>query len=155
MYPLAKLQKIVASKQEEGNQIVFTNGCFDLLHVGHTRYLKEARNYGDLLIVGLNSDASVKALKGQKRPLIPDEERAEMLANLEMVDYITIFPEQTANNVIATLKPDIYAKGGDYQIEELPEAEVVSSYGGQIELVPEVKGASTTEIINKILERYT
>ncbi|GAB6138146.1 D-glycero-beta-D-manno-heptose 1-phosphate adenylyltransferase [Halanaerobaculum tunisiense] len=155
VYSLDQLQEIIAQQQQSGQQIVFTNGCFDLLHVGHTRYLAEAKSYGDLLVVGLNSDSSVQTLKGAKRPLIPEQERAEMLANLEMVDYITIFAETTANQVISTLQPDIYAKGGDYQVEDLPEAEAVNSYQGQIKLVPEIKGASTTEIINKISQRYS
>ncbi|MGM0368953.1 MAG: D-glycero-beta-D-manno-heptose 1-phosphate adenylyltransferase [Bacillota bacterium] len=137
-----------------GQQVVFTNGCFDLLHIGHTRYLEQAKSKGDLLVVGLNSDSSVKNLKGDKRPLIPQDERAEMLSNLEMVDYVTIFSDQTAKNVISQLKPDIYVKGGDYSIDDLPEAEIVQQYGGQIELVSEIKGASTTNIVNKILQTY-
>ena len=154
IYKIEALADILAQEKQAGNEIVFTNGCFDLLHIGHTRYLAQARAKGDRLVVGLNSDVSVKKLKGDKRPLIPQNERAEMLANLEMVDYVTIFADKTAKNVIAKLKPDIYVKGGDYSIENLPEAEVVQQYGGEIELVSEIKGASTTNIVNKILETY-
>ena len=154
VYEIEKLAEILAEEKTAGNQIVFTNGCFDLLHIGHTRYLAQAKAKGDILVVGLNSDSSVKKLKGDKRPLIPQDERAEMLSNLEMVDYVTIFADETAKNVIAELEPDIYVKGGDYSINNLPEAEVVQQYGGAIELVSEIKGASTTNIVNKILETY-
>jgi D-beta-D-heptose 7-phosphate kinase/D-beta-D-heptose 1-phosphate adenosyltransferase len=152
IYPREELAQLL--KKTVGEQVVFTNGCFDLLHIGHTRYLEQAKSKGDLLVVGLNSDSSVKSLKGDKRPLIPQDERAEMLSNLEMVDYVTIFSDQTAKNVISELKPDIYVKGGDYSIDDLPEAEIVQHYGGQIELVSEIKGASTTNIVNKILQTY-
>ena len=154
VYAREKLADILAAEKKAGNQIVFTNGCFDLLHIGHTRYLAQAKAKGDRLVVGLNSDSSVKKLKGDKRPLIPQDERAEMLSNLEMVDYVTIFADKTAKNVIAELQPDIYVKGGDYSIDNLPEAEVVQQYGGKIELVSEIKGASTTNIVNKILKTY-
>ncbi|AGB42164.1 D-heptose-1-phosphate adenylyltransferase [Halobacteroides halobius DSM 5150] len=154
IYSLAELKEILATEKEAGAKVVFTNGCFDLLHVGHTRYLAEAKTNGDLLVVGLNSDTSVQALKGEKRPLISEQERAELLANLEVVDYITIFAEKTASKVIAKLQPNVYVKGGDYKIEELPEARVVNEYGGQIKLVSEIKGASTTKIVNKILKTY-
>ena len=154
IYAREKLSEVLAAEKNKGNQIVFTNGCFDLLHIGHTRYLAQARAKGDKLVVGLNSDSSVKKLKGDKRPLIPQDERAEMISNLEMVDYVTIFSAKTARDLIAQLKPDIYVKGGDYKIEELPEAQVVQEYGGKIELVSEIKGASTTNIVEKILKIY-
>ena len=154
IYPIEDLAEILKKEKAAGKKVVFTNGCFDLLHIGHTRYLAQAKAKGDLLVVGLNSDSSVKMLKGAKRPLIPQDERAEMLSNLEMVDYVTIFTDQTANNVIAALKPDIYVKGGDYSVDDLPEAEIVQNYGGKIELVSEIRGASTTSIVNKILETY-
>jgi len=153
IYQRENLAQLLEEKISD-QQVVFTNGCFDLLHIGHTRYLEQAKSKGDLLVVGLNSDSSVKSLKGDKRPLIPQDERAEMLSNLEMVDYVTIFSDQTAKNVISDLKPDIYVKGGDYSIDDLPEAEIVQQYGGQIELVSEIKGASTTNIVNKILQTY-
>ncbi|WP_035571210.1 D-glycero-beta-D-manno-heptose 1-phosphate adenylyltransferase [Halonatronum saccharophilum] len=154
IYKIDCLKSILDKKRAEGAKIVFTNGCFDLLHVGHIRYLKESKAKGDILVVGLNSDSSVKDLKGEKRPLLPEEERAELLLSLEMVDYVTIFSERTAKAVIKTLKPDIYVKGGDYKVDDLPESEVVKDYGGKIELLLEVKGASTTNIIEKILKTY-
>jgi len=149
---LRELKEILQSKVDK--EIVFTNGCFDILHVGHVRYLQAAKVKGDLLVVGLNSDSSVKELKGEKRPIVPEKERAEMLAALEVIDYVVIFDELTAKGVIGKLQPDIYVKGGDYQVEELPEAEVVYKYGGKIELVKEVKGASTTNIVKEISKRY-
>jgi len=149
---LRELKEILQSKVDK--EIVFTNGCFDILHVGHVRYLQAAKVKGDLLVVGLNSDSSVKKLKGKKRPIVPEKERAEMLAALEVIDYVVIFDELTAKGVIGKLQPDIYVKGGDYQVEELPEAEVVYKYGGKIELVKEVKGASTTNIVKEISKRY-
>ncbi len=154
IYSLEELEYILKEKKERGMKTVFTNGCFDILHVGHTRYLAQAKEKGDILVVGLNSDESIKSLKGEKRPLICEEERAEMLSNLEMVDYITIFSQTTANSIISFLKPDIYVKGGDYKIEELPEAKEVKKYNGRVELVSEIKGASTTEIVQDILARY-
>lgn len=151
---IEKLQEILSKRQEEGLKIVFTNGCFDILHVGHARYLAAARGKGDLLVVGLNSDDSVRKLKGSKRPFVAEEERAEVLSYLEMVDYIVIFDEITAGNVISTLKPHIYVKGGDYHIENLPEVKFVKEYGGTIEFIPVIEGASTTNIVERILERY-
>ena len=153
VYPRSKLKTELNRQPDQ--QVVFTNGCFDLLHIGHVRYLRAAREYGDLLVVGVNSDSSVRELKGKKRPLISAAERAELLANLEMVDYVTIFSELTAEKTITCLQPDVYVKGGDYTVEELPEAEAVQDYGGRIELVPEIKGTSTTKIIDKIKKRYT
>ncbi|MBM7623009.1 D-glycero-beta-D-manno-heptose 1-phosphate adenylyltransferase [Sporohalobacter salinus] len=149
---LSDLKEILHDKEDE--EIVFTNGCFDILHVGHVRYLQEAKAKGDLLVVGINSDESVRQLKGKKRPIVPEMERAEMLAALEMIDYVIIFTELTAKNIISELKPDIYVKGGDYKVNELPEAEVVAEYEGRIELVKEVRGASTTNIVAEISKRY-
>ncbi|SJZ45069.1 D-glycero-beta-D-manno-heptose 1-phosphate adenylyltransferase [Selenihalanaerobacter shriftii] len=151
---LTNLKSTLKNKINSEAEIVFTNGCFDILHVGHVRYLQAAKAKGDILIVGVNSDLSVKQLKGEKRPVVPESERAEMLAALEMIDYVVIFDELTAKNTIEELQPDIYVKGGDYKIEELPEAEVVHEYGGKIKLVKEVKGASTTNIVKEILKRY-
>ena len=144
LYQKEALKEKLSVKQQAGEKVVFTNGCFDILHVGHLRYLAEARAKGDLLVVGLNSDSSVRKLKGEKRPIVPESERAEMLANLEVVDYVVIFNETTAKSLIATLKPDTYVKGGDYKIEQLPEAEVVK----------ETKGASTTNLVKKIIKIY-
>ena len=129
---------------------VFTNGCFDLLHVGHLRYLLAARALGDRLVLGLNDDASVRRLKGPSRPLVDEAERAELLAGLECVDFVTLFPEATADALLASLKPQIYAKGGDYTPETLPEAPTVRAYGGRIEIITFVPGRSTTGLVERI-----
>jgi len=132
------------------NKIVFTNGCFDIIHAGHVRYLTAAKNFGDVLIVGLNSDSSVRQLKGASRPINNQADRAEVLLALKPVDYVIIFDELTAENLIAQVKPDIYVKGGDYTLETLPEAKIVQSYGGRVEFVNLVAGKSTSNIIKKI-----
>ncbi|GAC1364040.1 MAG: adenylyltransferase/cytidyltransferase family protein [Ktedonobacteraceae bacterium] len=148
----------VQRRQQAGECGVFTNGCFDLLHLGHVRYLQEARALGDFLILGLNSDESTRALKGPTRPLVAEAERAEILAALACIDYVTIFPETTASQLVETLKPAIYVKGGDYagaqdnqpDTKRLPEAQVVQAYGGSIRLIPYLPHHSTTELIAKI-----
>ena len=132
------------------NKIVFTNGCFDIIHAGHVRYLTAAKNFGDVLIVGLNSDNSVRKLKGASRPVNNQADRAEVLLALKPVDYVIIFDELTAENLIAQVKPDIYVKGGDYTLDTLPEAKIVQSYGGRVEFVKLVAGKSTSNIIKKI-----
>ena len=137
-------------KDLRDKKIVFTNGCFDILHVGHVRYLKAAKALGDVLIVGLNMDASVKKLKGNDRPINTETDRAEVLLALEAVDHVVLFGEQTAESLIAEVKPNIYVKGGDYTLETLPEAKIVQSYGGRVEFIPMVAGRSTTNVINKI-----
>lgn len=142
--------EIAAELKRQNKTVVFTNGCFDILHVGHVRYLQAARALGDCLIVGLNSDLSVRCLKGPERPINHEDDRAEVLSGLAAVDYITIFNEQTAENLVEEVKPDIYAKGGDYSVEQLPEAKIVTRYGGKIILIPEVPGRSTTNLIRKI-----
>lgn len=136
--------------RRQGKKIVFTNGCFDILHAGHVRYLTAAKSLGDVLIVGLNTDESVRALKGESRPVNNQKDRAEVLLGLKAVDYVTFFGERTAENLIAEVKPDIYAKGGDYTLETLPEAKIVQSYGGKVEFIQLVEGKSTTNIINAI-----
>lgn len=133
-----------------GGTTVFTNGCFDLLHVGHLRYLQGARALGDRLVVGVNSDASVRGLKGQDRPLVAELERAEMLAGLGCVDFVTVFDEPTADALLQTLTPEVYAKGGDYAPDTLPEAPTVRAYGGRIELVPFVPGRSTSNLVARM-----
>ena len=156
--------------RDQAMKIVFTNGIFDLLHIGHLQYLEAARQRGDLLIVGLNSDSSARRLKGPKRPLIPQAERAALLLGLRPVDYVTIFDDLTAEWLVAALQPDLYVKGGDYSLSEsaspsgasdgsqptkaLPEARIVQSYGGQVELITYLPGHSTTELIERIVERY-
>lgn len=154
IFVIEELKKIIREKQAEGLEIVFTNGCFDILHVGHARYLTEASEKGDILVVGLNSDSSVHRLKGNKRPLVSEKERAELLSHLEMVDYIVIFEELTAEKTISILKPNIYVKGGDYQAEELPETNIVEENGGRVELVSLAEGVSTTNIVSRVLENY-
>ena len=144
-------KNIDALRTELSNKkIVFTNGCFDIIHVGHVRYLTAAKSLGDVLIVGLNTDESVKKLKGASRPINNQDDRAEVLLGLKAVDHVIFFGEQTAENLIAEVKPDIYVKGGDYTIETLPEAKIVQSYGGRVELVNLVAGKSTTNIIEKM-----
>jgi len=144
-----------AKLQIEGKTVVFTNGHFDLLHVGHVDYLQRAKELGDVLIVGLNSDASTRALKGEKRPLIPQDERARMLVALACVDYVVIFEETTANSLVEALKPDLYVKGGDWgEGRTPPEAEVVTSYSGQVRILPYLPERSTTGLIEAIVERF-
>ncbi|MDR7866244.1 MAG: D-glycero-beta-D-manno-heptose 1-phosphate adenylyltransferase [Sporomusaceae bacterium] len=145
-------KNIAASLKASGRAVVFTNGCFDILHAGHVRYLAAAKALGDRLIVGLNSDRSVKSFKGADRPINCQDDRAEVLAALAAVDYVVIFDDRTAEDLVAEIKPDIYVKGGDYRLEDLPEARIVSSYGGRTVLVPEVPGRSSSNIIGKIKE---
>jgi rfaE bifunctional protein nucleotidyltransferase chain/domain len=138
----------------EGKIVVLTNGHFDILHVGHVDCLQRAKALGDVLIVGLNSDASTRLLKGQKRPIVPQEERAQLLAALQCVDYVIIFEQRTAERLLAALRPEVYVKGGDWAIEDLPEAEVVAECGVRVEILPQMPGRSTTDIIETILDRY-
>ncbi|HLI08695.1 MAG TPA: adenylyltransferase/cytidyltransferase family protein [Ktedonobacteraceae bacterium] len=155
-----QLAEVVRKRQQRGERGVFTNGCFDLLHLGHVRYLQEARALGDFLILGLNGDSGVRRLKGPGRPLVPQQERAEILAALEAIDYVTIFDEPTAEPLVAYLQPSIYVKGGDYASKggatvepdtgRLPEAKVVREYGGTVRLIPYLPGHSTTELIAAI-----
>jgi D-beta-D-heptose 7-phosphate kinase/D-beta-D-heptose 1-phosphate adenosyltransferase len=148
----------VRRRQRDGERGVFTNGCFDLLHLGHVRYLQEARALGDFLILGLNSDSGVRLLKGPGRPLVLQEERAEILAALTCIDYVTIFDEPTAGSLVSYVQPAIYVKGGDYANAQngmpdpnrLPEAKVVQEYGGIVRLIPYLPGHSTTELIAAI-----
>ena len=140
--------------RKEGKKIVFTNGCFDILHVGHTRYLREAKRAGDILILALNSDESVRTLKGDKRPLVPEAERADVVASLESVDFVTIFHELTPLALIEFIKPDILIKGGDWEEENVVGRESLKRWGGRVVIIPEIKGSSTTNIIEKILNVY-
>ncbi|HIJ88170.1 MAG TPA: D-glycero-beta-D-manno-heptose-7-phosphate kinase [Desulfuromonadales bacterium] len=152
---LDALAPLIETEKSRGKRIVFTNGCFDLLHAGHVKYLQKARSLGDLLVLGLNSDASVRRLKGPKRPLIDEEERSHLLAALDCIDYVTIFEEDTPLELIAALKPFILAKGGDYALEGVVGRDIVEAYGGRVELITFVDGKSTTNIIEKILELYS
>lgn len=151
---LEELKRIVNKLKKEGKKVVFTNGCFDILHLGHVKYLEEAKKLGDILIVGVNSDKSVRILKGEERPIMPEEERAEILAALECVDYVVIFYETNPENLIAQLKPDIHIKGGDYAMDEIPESKLVESLGGKTVILKEIEGKSTSNIIQKILRLY-
>ena len=140
----------VAARREAGARLVFTNGCFELLHRGHVRYLAAAAELGDLLVVGLNSDRSVRELKGSGRPLVAAEERAEVLAALGAVDFVTIFDQPTAVQLVQALRPEVYVKGGDYAGRPPPEAEVARAVGGDFQLIPFVPGSSTSELARRI-----
>ena len=148
------LQKIIESLKTAGKKIVFTNGCFDLLHVGHIRYLEEAKALGDILIVGVNSDRSVRQLKGLDRPILPQEERAEILSGLGSVDFVTVFDEPTPLNLIAFLQPQVLVKGGDWGKETIVGKDVVEKSGGEVVSLPFVEGSSTSNLIKTILTRY-
>lgn len=145
-----ELSKIANELRGSGKRIVTTNGCFDLLHIGHIRILKAARNLGDILIIGLNSDNSVKRLKGPKRPITRADERAEILASLECVDYVSIFDEDTPVEFLKAVKPDIHVKGSDHKPDNLAETPVVESFGGQVKILPLVRDKSTTAIVSQI-----
>ena len=149
LIPNERIEAFAAALRDAGVRVVFTNGCFDILHAGHVRYLAAARALGDVLILGLNSDASVRRLKGEMRPVNTAEDRAEVVGALKSVDYVVIFGEDTAENLIAKVRPAVYAKGGDYTRETLPEARIVESYGGEVAFIPLVAGKSTTGIIER------
>jgi rfaE bifunctional protein nucleotidyltransferase chain/domain len=160
IYSLSELLDAIAQAPNQWRPLVFTNGCFDLLHAGHVRYLQVAKSLGRSLVVGLNSDQSVKTIKPNKpgfppRPLVPETQRAEVLATLKPVDGVVIFQETTATRLIQALQPDIYVKGGDYSQSTLPEAPVVQAYGGRIELVKVEVHTSTTALIERILHART
>ncbi|NLN40323.1 MAG: D-glycero-beta-D-manno-heptose 1-phosphate adenylyltransferase [Smithella sp.] len=148
------LKEKIDSLRQKGKKIAFTNGCFDILHVGHIRYLKEARKTADILVLALNSDSSVRAIKGDKRPLVTELERAEVLAALECIDFITIFPEPTPLELINCLKPDVLVKGGDWPLEQIVGRNEIKQWGGHVELIAEVEGKSTTDIVQKIISAH-
>jgi rfaE bifunctional protein nucleotidyltransferase chain/domain len=143
------LVRLIAEAKANGASIVLANGCFDVLHAGHVRYLQGARALGDLLVVGINSDAQVARLKGSGRPVQPERERAEIVASLEAVSLVTIFPEPTVTELLLALKPDIHAKGTDYTEETVPERDVVRSFGGKVRIVGDPKDHSTSELIRR------
>ena len=149
LIPNERIAAFAAALREGEARVVFTNGCFDILHAGHVRYLAAARALGDVLILGLNSDASVRRLKGETRPVNSEADRAEVVGALKSVDYVVIFGEDTAEDLIAKVQPAVYAKGGDYTLETLPEARIVESYGGEVAFIPLVEGKSTTGIIER------
>ena len=145
-----EINALIKKLRSENKTIVFTNGCFDILHAGHVRYLKESKSKGDVLIVGLNSDSSIKKIKGESRPINNEQDRTEVLSALENVNYIIVFNETTPVKLLDKIKPDIYTKGADYTIETLPEAETVIKNGGRVEFIKHVEGKSNTKIIDKI-----
>ena len=147
---ITQLKKIVKDLKSKGKKIVFTNGCFDILHYGHVKYLEKARRYGDILLVAINTDKSVKAIKGRGRPIVPGSDRAKMVAALEPVNYITTFNELTPLKIIQVLKPDALVKGGDWRREDIIGKNFVESYGGEVVRIPYIKGYSTSSIIKKI-----
>lgn len=140
----------VAVERRRGARIVLANGCFDLLHVGHIRYLEAAKSLGDVLIVGVNSDEQVRALKGANRPVQTERERAEIIAALRAVDYVTIFSERTVENLIRAIRPDFHAKGTDYTADSVPERETVRECGGEVIIVGDAKNHSTTELLAQV-----
>ncbi len=142
--------RVVRQAQAAGQRVVFTNGCFDLLHRGHTRYLEQARALGDLLVVAVNSDASVRQLKGVGRPIVPDAERAEVLAALASVDLVLIFDDLDPGRVIRSVQPDVLVKGGDWPVNQIVGSDFVRSLGGRVRSLPYVHGASTSELIRRV-----
>ena len=151
---LEELKKLVSLAKSTGKTVVFTNGCFDLIHGGHIEFLQKAKSLGDLLVIGLNSDRSVRSLKGDGRPIKSETERANILSALKYVDYITIFDEETPEHLIGEIRPDILVKGDDYNIDEVVGREIVEGYGARVELIPIVKGLSTTNTVDQILEKH-
>ena len=151
---LPELVSIADKLKQEGKRIVFTNGCFDIIHLGHVTYLKKAREYGDILIVGLNSDESVKGIKGDKRPVVPQGERAEVLSSIRYVDFVVIFTEPDPYKTIEAIKPDVLVKGGDWAIENIIGRDIVESRGGIVCNIPYIEGSSSTNIIEEILKRF-
>ncbi|MEP6568809.1 MAG: adenylyltransferase/cytidyltransferase family protein [Acidobacteriota bacterium] len=140
----------IATEKAKGSRIILANGCFDILHAGHVRYLEGARALGDVLVVGINSDSQVAILKGAGRPILPERERAELVASLQAVNLVTIFAEPTVTELLLAIKPDVHAKGTDYTEDSVPERDVVRSYGGQVAIVGDPKDHSTSEILRKV-----
>ena len=145
-----EIKAIVNQARKNGKRVAFTNGCFDLLHRGHVHVLRQAKACGDLLIVGINSDESVKQIKGPARPVLPEWDRCELLSAMEMVDFVTLFNEPNPHDLISAVRPDVLVKGGDWNAEKIIGADVVEETGGRVVVVPYIKGFSTTEIIERI-----
>jgi len=148
------LTRIIKNLKAKGKRIIFTNGCFDLLHVGHVRYLEEAKALGDVLVIGVNSDSSVRKIKGPERPILPVEERIEILSGLECVDYVAVFNEPDPLELITSLLPNVLVKGGDWTKEQIVGGEVVERSGGEVVIIPFIQGVSTSNLIEIILKRY-
>jgi D-beta-D-heptose 7-phosphate kinase/D-beta-D-heptose 1-phosphate adenosyltransferase len=151
---LAALKKIIAGLKRSGKRIVFTNGCFDLMHFGHAKYLEDAKRKGDILVVAVNSDSSVRKMKGRNRPVIAEKNRLRMMAALESVDFVLIFSEETPLRVIKALKPDILVKGADWDKNNIVGSDFVASYGGRVSTIKLVQGLSTTILIHKIADKF-
>jgi D-beta-D-heptose 7-phosphate kinase/D-beta-D-heptose 1-phosphate adenosyltransferase len=148
------MKSIIARLKARGKKVVFTNGCFDILHVGHIRYLKKAKKQGDILVIGLNTDRSVKQIKGEERPIVPEKERAEVLSALEFVDYVVLFDEPDPFLLIESLKPNVLVKGADWPKNKIIGREIMEKTGGRVVRVPLVRGASSTGVIEKIIKVY-
>ena len=146
----SELDDLLKEIRSQGKTIVTTNGCFDILHVGHVRYLEKTKSFGDVLIVALNSDKSVKRIKGENRPINNENDRAEVLSALRCVDYVVLFDEDSPLDLLLRIKPDVHTKGADYTVETLPEAKAIMEAGGRIEFISFVEGKSTTSIIEKM-----
>jgi D-beta-D-heptose 7-phosphate kinase/D-beta-D-heptose 1-phosphate adenosyltransferase len=151
---LAALKKIIAGLKKSGKKIVFTNGCFDLIHFGHAKYLEDAKDKGDILVVAVNSDSSIRKIKGRNRPIIEEKNRLRMMAALESVDFVLIFSEETPLRVIKALKPDILVKGADWDKNNIVGSDFVASYGGRVSTIKLVQGLSTTTLIHKIADKF-
>jgi len=154
IYSLPELSQIIQEHKKAGKRVVLANGCFDLIHVGHIRYLKESKKRGDILVVALNSDSSVRKLKGKGRPVLSENQRGEIISSLSFVDYITFFSEQKVERVLMTLKPNVHAKGSDYSVDTVPERDTVKEYGGEIAITGGPKIKSTSEVIEEIAARF-
>jgi rfaE bifunctional protein nucleotidyltransferase chain/domain len=150
---LKEIKKISEKLKKENKIIVFTNGCFDIIHPGHIKLLKKAKSFGDVLIVGLNKDSSIKKLKGKTRPIINEKDRAEVLSSLSMVDYVVLFGEKTPIKLIKNILPNYIVKGGDYKEDEVVGKEIVEKYGGKVIIIPLYKNYSTTNLIKKVNEK--
>jgi len=153
LYSLSQLKKIIQEHKKRGQKVVLANGCFDLIHLGHIRYLKESKKKGDILVVALNSDSSVRVLKGKGRPILNQKERTEIISSFSFIDYITFFKENNVEKVLLALKPDIHAKGSDYSEETVPEKETVKGYGGSITITGGPKIRSTSQLIKEIASK--
>lgn len=149
-----ELSKLVKKAQQQSKKVVFTNGCFDILHAGHVQYLQEAKNLGDFLLVAVNSDASVNRLKGDKRPLVSEDERCQVLDALKMVDLVTVFEQDTPYQLIDAIQPDVLVKGGDWQPQDIVGADIVLNNGGEVKSLSFKNGISTTKIIEKVRKNY-
>lgn len=153
---LVELEELlrILEREREGKKVVFTNGCFDLIHAGHVDYLEKAKGFGDILVVGVNSDSSVRRIKGEKRPIMPQELRVKVLSALRPVDYVLLFEEETPIRLIEAIRPDVLVKGGDWELSRIVGREFVESYGGEVKTVPIEVDISTSKIVERIVSLY-